>query len=416
MSLGAPRPVPLTAVRALALEAQRLTTPLSTMPSGDLETIYNTVEQLGCVQIDTLQMVHRSQYLVLWSRLGCYDPADFDRLIFDPAERRLYEYWQHAASIIPLKHYRYSLPLMARYRNGHGWREWDKQPENQALIAQAREHIQANGGVRAGDFEYNGSKRGPWWDWKPIKAALEYLYDTGEAMIADRPNFQRVYDLRERVLPAWVDTTEPGHEEMVRFRLEQAARAAGIATGAQIAGYAYLKRGESAAALKSLVEQGTLVEVEAETLNGEPVPMLVHRETLSRVEQALDGAIATERTTYLSPFDSLFWATGRDEMIWGFRQRLEAYTPAPKRIWGYFCLPILQRDRLVGRFDPKLDRKTGTLRLRALYLEPGVAPEEQVIADVAAAMREFLAFHDAHDLVIERSDPLAFGDRLLAAL
>lgn len=416
MSLGAPRPVPLTAVRALALEAQRLTTPLSTMPSGDLETIYNTVEQLGCVQIDTLQMVHRSQYLVLWSRLGCYDPADFDRLIFDPAERRLYEYWQHAASIIPLKHYRYSLPLMARYRNGHGWREWDKQPENQALIAQAREHIQANGGVRAGDFEYNGSKRGPWWDWKPIKAALEYLYDTGEAMIADRPNFQRVYDLRERVLPAWVDTTEPGHEEMVRFRLEQAARAACIATGAQIAGYAYLKRGESAAALKSLVEQGTLVEVEAETLNGEPVPMLVHRETLSRVEQALDGAIATERTTYLSPFDSLFWATGRDEMIWGFRQRLEAYTPAPKRIWGYFCLPILQRDRLVGRFDPKLDRKTGTLRLRALYLEPGVAPEEQVIADVAAAMREFLAFHDAHDLVIERSDPLAFGDRLLAAL
>ena len=416
MSLGAPRPVPLTAARALALEAQRLTTPLSTMPSGDLETIYNTVEQLGCVQIDTLHMVRRSQYLVLWSRLGRYDPADFDRLIYDPAERRLFEYWQHAASIVPLTYYRYSLPLMARYRNGHGWGDWALQPENQALIAQAREHIQANGGVRAGDFEYAGPKRGPWWDWKPIKAALEDLYDTGEAMIADRPNFQRVYDLRERVLPAWVDTTEPGHEEMVRFRLEQAARAAGIATGGQIASYAYLKRGESAAALKSLVEQGTLVEVEAETLNGEPVPMLVHRETLSRVEQALDGAIATERTTFLSPFDSLFWATGRDEMIWGFRQRLEAYTPAPKRIWGYFCLPILQRDRLVGRFDPKLDRKTGTLRLRALYLEPDVAPEEQLIADVAAAMREFLAFHDARDLVIERSDPPAFGDRLLAAL
>ncbi len=102
--------------------------------------------------------------------------------------------------------------------------------------------------------------------------------------------------------------------------------------------------------------------------------------------------------------------------MWGFRQVLEAYKPAPKRIWGYFCLPILHRDRLVGRFDPKLERKTGTLRLRALYLEPDVAPEEQLIADVAAAMRDFLAFHDARDLVIERSDPAEFGDRLLAAL
>lgn len=416
MSLGAPRLAPLTAVRTLALEAQRLTTPLPTPLSGDLETIYNTVEQLGCVQIDTLQMVRRSQYLVLWSRLGRYDPADFDRLIFDPAERRLYEYWQHAASIIPLKYYRYSLPLMARYRNGHGWREWDKQPENQALIAQARAHIQANGGVRAGDFEYNGSKRGPWWDWKPIKAALEHLYDTGEAMIADRPNFQRVYDLRERVLPEWVDTTEPTYEEMVSFRLEQAARAAGIATAPQLVSYAYLKRTESAQVLGSLMEQGALVEVEAETANGGTAPMLVHRETLPLLERALDGALVAERTTFLSPFDSLFWTTGRDEQVWGFRQRLEAYTPAPKRIWGYFCLPILHRDRLVGRFDPKLERKTGTLRLRALYLEPAVAPEEQVIAGVAAAMREFLAFHDAHDLVIERSDPDVFGDRLLAAL
>lgn len=416
MSQDISRPLPLIAVRALALAAQRLIIPPNAAGPSTPEAIYSAVEQLGCVQIDTLQMVRRSQYLVLWSRLGRYDPADFDRLIYDPAQRRLFEYWRHAASIIPLTHYRYSLPQMARFQNGHDWRGWDKQPENLAVIERVRAHIRENGGVRAGDFEYAGPKRGPWWDWKPVKAALEYLYDTGEAMIADRPNFQRVYDLREHVLPEWVETTPPTHDEMIRFRLEQAAHAAGIATAGQIASYAYLKRGETAATLRALVAQGALVEVEAETLGGATAPMLVHRETLPQVEQARDGAIQPARTTFLSPFDSLFWASGRDEQIWGFRQKLEAYTPAPQRVWGYFSLPILHRDRLVGRFDPKLERKTGTLRLRALHLEPGAALDDELITDMAAAMRDFLAFHDATDLVIERSDPAGFGDWLLAAL
>lgn len=415
MSLDASHPLALAAVRALALEAQRLTTPLTTHQPADPDAIYDTVEQLGCVQIDTLQMVHRSQYLVLWSRLGRYDPADFDVLIYDPANRRLFEYWQHAASIIPLRHYRYSLPVMVRYANGHGWGDWSHRPENRQVIEHVSARIQAEGGLRASDFAYDGPKRGPWWDWKPTKAALEFLFDTGVVMIADRPGFQRVYELRERVLPEWVDTAPVTHEEMVSFRLEQAARAAGIATGGQLAAYAYLKRGESTPVLRDLVAEGVLIEVQAETLDG-AVPMLVHRDTLSLVEQALDGAIRPARTTFLSPFDSLFWTTGRDEMIWGFRQRLEAYTSAPKRVWGYFCLPILHRDRLVGRFDPKLERKTGMLRLKALHLEPGVAADEELVSGVAAAMRDFLAFHDARDIVIERSEPAEFGERLLAAL
>lgn len=409
-------PLPLAAVRALALAAQRLTAPPDAALPVGVGAIADTVEQLGCVQIDTLQMVHRSHYLVLWSRIGRYDPADLDRLVYDPAERRLYEYWQHAASIIPLKHFRFSLPRMARHRDGDGWRGWDQQPENQRVIEQVRAHLQTHGGQRAGDFAYAGPKRGPWWDWKPVKAALEYLYDTGEVMIADRPGFQRVYDLRERVLPDWVDTTPPTREEMLRFRLEQAARAAGIATGSRIQTYAYLMRTESAPVLRALVEEGALVEVQAETLSGAAAPMLVHRDTLPLLEQARDGAIRPMRTTFLSPFDSLFWGSGRDERVWDFRYKLEAYIPASKRIYGYFCLPILHRDRLVGRFDPKLERKSGTLRLKALYLEPSAAPDDELIADVAAAMRDFLAFHDATDLVIERSDPTEFGDRLLAAL
>jgi uncharacterized protein YcaQ len=159
-----------------------------------------------------------------------------------------------------------------------------------------------------------------------------------------------------------------------------------------------------------------LVEIEAELADGESHTLVVHRDHLPALEQAADGALRAERTTFLSPFDSLFWARDCDQQVWGFRQTLEAYKPEPQRIWGYYCLPILHGDRLVGRFDPKLERKTGTLRLKALYLEPGIDPADDLIADIAGALRDFMAWHEARDLVIERSDPAEFGQKLLAAL
>ncbi|RPJ01074.1 MAG: winged helix-turn-helix domain-containing protein [Chloroflexi bacterium] len=410
-------PFPLPVVRTVALHAQSLTTPNHSDAPPTPDRIYDLVEQLGCVQIDTLHMVRRAQYVTLWSRLGHYDPADFDRLIYDPAQRRLFEYWQHAASIIPLRDYRYALPKMQHYRNGGGWwPDWSHQPENIALVENVRERIRTEGGVRSSHFESSDGKRGSWWDWKPAKHALEYLYNTGEVMIADRANFQRVYDLRERVLPAWVDTREPSEDEARRYQVERAARALGIGDANHIADYAYMKRRETAATVAALVHEGTLIEREAEVVGGETRTLILHRDTLPVVEQAADGAITAARTTFFNPFDSLFWAKGRDERLWGFRQALEAYLPAPKRRWGYYCLPILHHDRLVGRFDPKLDRKTNTLILRALYLEPGIELAEDLVADVAAALRDFMAWHNATDVVVERSDPAEFGAKLLAAL
>jgi uncharacterized protein YcaQ len=158
------------------------------------------------------------------------------------------------------------------------------------------------------------------------------------------------------------------------------------------------------------------VNVDVEWTDGETHTLIAHRDHLPLIEQAADGALTASHTAFLSPFDSLFWAKGRDEQFWDFRQRLEAYKPAPQREWGYFCLPILHHDRLVGRFDPKLERKTGTLRLRALYLEPGIAPDDALVHDVASALCDFMTWHGATDLVIERSQPVALGDKLLAAL
>jgi|AMZC01.1.fsa_nt_AMZC01000644.1_12 uncharacterized protein YcaQ len=417
MPRPAPISLPLTAARALALHAQGLDIPNGAEPPPTPDTIYQMVDRLLCVQIDTLHVVRRSQYLVLWSRLGDYDPADLDRLLYDPAQRRLFEYWFHAASIIPLHEYRYRLDKMRYYRNGGGWWPgWSERPANRQVIEAVRARLQAEGALRAADFGHDGRPRDSWWDWKPAKHALEYLYNTGEVMIADRVNFQRVYDLRERVLPDWVDTCPPTPEETHRHILQRAARALGLGTAGQIADYAYMKRGEAAPTLTALRQEGILLPVTVETVSGKAIEFLVHRDDWALVERARGGDLVPSRTTFLSPFDSLFWGKGRDSHLWSFTHVLEAYKPAPQRLWGYFCLPILHRDRLIGRFDPRLDRKAGLLRLVALHLEPGIALGDALIADVAGAMRAFMSWHGAADLSIERSEPASFGERLLRAV
>ena len=143
---------------------------------------------------------------------------------------------------------------------------------------------------------------------------------------------------------------------------------------------------------------------------------MVHRDNLPLLQRAADGEISAGRTTFLAPFDSLFWARDRDRILWGFQHLLEFYKPAHERIYGYFCLPILHKERLVGRFDPKLERETGVLRVKALYLEPGLNPDDELVAGVAAAMRDFLTWHGAKQIEIEKSDPVAFSEKLAHAL
>jgi uncharacterized protein len=411
---------PLSTVRTLALHTQGLTPILEESRTAcvDMQALYETVERLGCVQIDTLQMVQRSHYLAMWSRLGSYDPADLDRLVYDPEHRRLFEGWQHAASIVPLTEYRHQMPRQRRVRESPGaWmRNWLSDPENAALLEHVLQRVQHEGALRAADFKYEGPRRGSWWDWKPAKMALEAQYDYGNLMIAGRINFQRIYDLTERVLPDWVEGDEPSINQRDRHWLEEAARALGACTLLQVSDYTMIKRGPARSTLQSLLDDGVLVSIKAKLVDGNVYELVVQRDNLDLLERIADGAIRAERTTFLSPFDNLFWAAGRDELLWGFDQRLEAYKPAQQRIWGYFCLPILNGERLVGRFDPKLERAAGVLRLKGLYLEPGIEPDEALVAAIAGAMRSFLDFHQARDLVIEHSQPPEFGEKLLAAM
>ncbi|HEY3291549.1 MAG TPA: crosslink repair DNA glycosylase YcaQ family protein, partial [Anaerolineae bacterium] len=334
------------------------------------------------------------------------------------ANRRLFEYWLHAACLIPIREYRYLLPLMQRYRDGHGWRhEWTEQPENKALMNAVMKRIKSEGALRSSDFEHTGKRRGSWWDWKPAKQALEHLFNQGHLMIAGRSRFQRLYDLPERVLPAWVDTSMPSHEETQRYWLERSLKAAGICDAGLAASMVYgIPRVETRALLKKMIDEGVAIEVEAVLADGEKHALVLHRDHLQALQQAADGALKAERTTFLSPFDNLFWVRRRDVAFWNFRQSLEAYLPVEKRRYGYFTLPILHSDQFVGRFDPKLERDTATLRIKAIYLEPKVTASDELVNDVALALRDFMRFHAATSLVIEASTPKVFGKRLLRAM
>jgi hypothetical protein len=361
---------------------------------------------MGALQIDTIQVVARSPYLVLWSRLGPYEPRWLDELL---AEGALFEYWSHEACFLPVEDY----PLYRHRMLGAGSMGWkysralmeERRDEVERLLATIRER----GPVRSADFARTGGRGSGWWDWKPEKRMLESLFTAGELMIARREGFQRVYDLRERVLPGWDDARLPPAEEVRRELVLRAVRALGVARAGWVADYFRMGARGTAALPARLADSGALLRVEVE---GWGEPGYVHPDHLELARDAAAGELRPRLTTLLSPFDPLVWDRGRARELFGFDYRLECYTPAPRRRWGYFTLPILRRDRLIGRLDPKAHRREGVFEVRALYLEPGVAPTRAVAADVARALRECARWHGTPEVVVRATEPAGFAELL----
>jgi uncharacterized protein YcaQ len=385
------------AAQALMLAAQRLHRRPGRPATRD--DVLETIRRMHVLQIDTIHVVARSPYLVLWSRLGAYTPEWLTDLL---AEGALFEYWAHEACFLPIEDYPLFRHRMLDAAN-MGWkyaREWAAQ--NREALDHVLAHVREHGPSRSADFERRDGQAGGWWEWKTEKRALETLFTAGELMIARRHNFQRIYDLRERVLPDWDDARLPPIEQARRELALRAVRALGITTARWVADYFRTSQKETAPLPPALAAEGALVEASVE---GWQQPAYIHPDNLALAEAAASGKLATELTTLLSPFDPLVWDRQRALAMFGFDYRIECYTPAPKRRYGYFTLPILRRGQIVGRLDPKAHRKERRFEVKALHLEPGVAVTEDLVDDLAGALRDCADWHGTPDVDVRLSDP-----------
>lgn len=369
------------------------------------DDVLHTIRRMKALQIDSINVVARSPYLVLWSRLGNYNPAWLGELL---EEGSLFEYWAHAMCFLPVEDYplfrRFMLDGLRSWKQAAGWVQ--KHPE---VVEQVLSRIRQEGGLRAADFVSDHKPSGGWWNWKEEKLALEYLFILGELMISHRDKFQRVYDLRSRVLPAWEDgpglENVPPREEVLQTLTLKTMEALGVALADWVPDYFRLPKTGNLARLEALVNAGLLRRVEIE---GFSKPAYLHPSAAPAQPAGL--------TSLLSPFDPLVWDRKRLKDLFDFDYTIEVYTPAAKRSFGYYTLPILHRDRLVGRLDPKAHRAEGLFEVKALALEPGIAPTEDLVEGLSAALHSLAAWHGTPEVVIRRTTPDDLGPRFVARL
>ena len=356
------------------------------------------IRHIGYVQIDTISVVVRAHNHVLRTRVPDFQPNHIDRLLKD---RQIFEYRFPVAAFRPIQDYRYTLLHAAKFRA-------KPRTKDKATMRRVIDRIRADGPLRSRDFEDARKKAGGWWNWKPAKAALEQLYFQGDLMISAREGFEKSYDLTERVLPSSIDVGEPSPEEFASFLIDTTLRAHGFATYATFAsGARHIPlRGTVKAELKRRTEQGKLREF----TNDQGVPFWAEPETLDGKTPRIPKTVQI-----LSPFDNTVIQRERLLEVFNFDYLIECYVPEPKRRFGYFCLPIVYADQLVGRMDCKSHRAEGYFEIKALFLEAGFASRrhvEELAGPLSAAVIEFAKFDGCAEVVVTQTEP-AFAKQLL---
>ena len=371
---------------------------------ASLEDIPATISRMSLLQIDTINIVARSPYLVLFSRLGNYPAQWLDESL---ARGELMEYWAHEACFMPRSDFR-----LIRHRmlapEKMGWKYKDAwMQEHEAEIAQLIQHIHDKGPVRSADFEHPRKGASGWWEWKPHKRHLEGLFTAGKVMVIERRNFQRVYDLTHRVMPDWDDERDlVSQTEAEIIMLDNSARSLGIFREQWLSDYYRLKRPALAAWREARAEQQQIIAVHVEKLGN----LWLHDDLLPLLERALAGKLTATHSAVLSPFDPVVWDRKRAEQLFDFSYRLECYTPAPKRQYGYFVLPLLHRGQLVGRMDAKMHRQTGILEVISLWLQEGIKPTTMLQKGLRQAITDFASWQQATRVTLERCPQGLFTD------
>ncbi len=368
------------------------------------EDLLPTIRQMGYLQIDTIQAVRRSQFLVLWSRLGKFEPSWLDEC---HQEGGLFEYYAHALCYLPIEDYSiYRGLILHDDRTGNNWEKWGDQ--NQEVLEEVRLIIKEKGPVTSSDFNSKTFSTG-WGDIKREKMALNRMFATGELMVAFRKKFRRYFDLRERVLPDWKDEDALDLKSAREVLLLKTVRALGVAREDWVAPYFFLLKTGIPEELNDLVARGELERVK---VVGWDQPAYIHPDNWELVEIAISEGLASTYTTLLSPFDPLVSDRSRALALFNFDYKMEAYVPAKDRLYGYFCLPILYKGRLIGRLDPKAHRKEKRMEIKNIYLEPGIEITEDMVESVKTNLMNFTEWHDMKSIEIIASDPPEFKEAL----
>lgn len=360
------------------------------------------IDSISWVQIDTISVVERAHHHVLKTRVSNYTPEHLHALQKD--RREVFEYWSHAAACLPFADYRYCLPVMAGSRR--------KRPPDRKLARTILERIAAEGPLQSKDFESPPARKSRgWWDFKPAKRVLEQLYLCGDLLVSHRDGFRKVYDLPDRVIPPGIDTSMPGDDEWHDYLVRRMVAAWGIASDYDIAWCRTAVRqlaGKSIGAslreaTKRLVEAGELVRLDVEG---------VARYSTHEILASLPIRLGRRRVRILSPFDNLVINRRKALELFDFDYQIECYLPEQKRRYGYFSLPMLYGDELIGRMDAKAERGSGTLVVKALYLENRIEVSESLVDALQAGIARFRDDNGCDRLRIESTTPKSLRRRL----
>jgi uncharacterized protein YcaQ len=358
------------------------------------EMVYDTIDNLGCLQIDSISVIERAHYLTLWSRLGNYNKDYLDHLVYK--DKKLFEYWAHAACFVPLKDYRFYLHAMDVRKEEMRTRFVRRTGKDEDLLDAVLDRIKKEGPLSSKDFE--GPKRkGGWWNRKAEKVAMDYMYGAGILMVSRRVNFQRYYDLQENVLPSSVDTTPPSEEERLDYFFRKTMKCLGVVKAEELRKYYHHHSIKLGLTRKQVVDR--LNEMEGLvrcTLEDQKEQNYILEEDIPLLDKTKDFDF--EDVRLLIYFDNMMWNRERIENLTGFVPKLEIYVPVDKRIYGYYTLPILYGDTLVARIEPKMERKKKKLIIRGYWKEVFFTETEEYRDKLQRNVENLATFHGAEEI------------------
>lgn len=373
--------------RKLVLLSQKL--PLVKKSGSSINATLSAIENLGYVQIDTISVIQRAHHHTLWNRNPRYKNSHLDQLV---ADKKVFEYWSHAAAYLPMCDYRFSLPRKKAIARGDQ-RHWYERDES--MIKMVLKRIESEGPLMAKDFEHTGKKKMEWVS-KPAKRALEYLFMQGDLMISSRVNFHKVYDLTKKVLPKGIDTRIPNQEEHTRFLITRYLGANGVGQAAEMS---YLLKNTKPLVLDTLKEMilnGEVREIKVNDTNYFVLPSSL---------ELLNKPLSRSKLKILSPFDNLLIQRKRMLALFDFDYQIECYVPQAKRKYGYFSLPILWNGKLIARIDCKADRKKLILHINNLVLESHLSKVEAFYHALIKEIQAFTSFNGCNQIFLHKTSP-----------